>query len=460
MADNNIKQNELLVEENNKLRKELDLLNNTYSQLQKITANLKENGEKFATVFKVSPDLMLISRASDGVILEVNDGYTQLLGYTPDESIGKTTTDLFIWAISDDLNKFVDTLKKTGRINEFETLLRRKDGSLVTVLDSSRTFELQGEARILSIAHNITNRKKMEDEINKSEKFISNIIENIPDVIFVKAAKDLKFVRLNNAAEEIFGYTKNDMIGKNDYDFFPKEDADFFTNKDREAIKNKKILDIPEEKIHTKSKGERILHTKKITILDESGEPEYLLGISEDITERKKVEEKIKEQNLLLTNILENAPIGFAVNTIDGKAIFVSKKFEEIYGVEQHSLKSSDDFFEKVYVNPVQREEMRVKVLGAIKNGDISKMKWDNVSIITHTGEHKIISATNIPIVQQDLMVSTVQDVSENSKKSMELERMNHFMINRELMMIELKKEIIQLKKQIEKLEGRSSTEK
>lgn len=132
--------------------------------------------------------------------------------------------------------------------------------------------------------------------LSDNEKFLFSIIENIPDMIFVKDAKDLRFVRFNKAGEDLLGYDRKDLIGKNDYDFFPKDEADFFTNKDREVLNSKKMLEIPEEKINTKHKGERILHTKKIPILDESGKPIYLLGISEDITD---VKNKIDELNKL-----------------------------------------------------------------------------------------------------------------------------------------------------------------
>ena len=86
------------------------------------------------------------------------------------------------------------------------------------------------------------------------------------------------------------------MIGKTAYDFWPKEQAEFFIEKDRETLKNGSVVDIPEEPIQTRHQGVRILHTKKVPILDTAGNPIYLLGISEDITERKRIE---KEQQFL-----------------------------------------------------------------------------------------------------------------------------------------------------------------
>ncbi len=124
-------------------------------------------------------------------------------------------------------------------------------------------------------------------------RFLDAIVENLPHMIFVKEADRLAFVRFNRAGEELLGIPRADLIGKNDHDFFPRDEADFFQQKDRETLRNKMLVDIPEEPIQTK-RGLRWLHTKKVPILDEHGLPAYLLGISEDITERKRAEQELR----------------------------------------------------------------------------------------------------------------------------------------------------------------------
>ena len=121
---------------------------------------------------------------------------------------------------------------------------------------------------------------------DKSALFLESIVEHIPDMIFVKDAKDLRFVRFNAAGELLLGSARQDLIGKNDFDFFPTAEAEAFTAKDREVLSGGVVVDIPEEPIHTRG-GVRWLHTKKIPILDQAGVPAFLLGISEDITDRK-----------------------------------------------------------------------------------------------------------------------------------------------------------------------------
>jgi len=146
----------------------------------------------------------------------------------------------------------------------------------------------------MMVALDITDRKRAEEEVRHTQSFLDSIVENIPNMVFVKSVEDLRFVRFNKAGEELLGFARAELIGRNDYDFFPKDEADFFTAKDREVLEGKRLVDIPEEPVDTKSKGTRFLHTKKIPILDEEGKPAYLLGISEDITERKLADEQLR----------------------------------------------------------------------------------------------------------------------------------------------------------------------
>jgi two-component system cell cycle sensor histidine kinase/response regulator CckA len=129
-----------------------------------------------------------------------------------------------------------------------------------------------------------------------NERFLDSIVENIPNMIFVKEAAELRFVRFNRAGEALLGHAREDLIGRNDYDFFPEEQADFFTEKDRQVLAGGKLVDIPEEPIDT-AHGKRWLHTMKIPVLGADGEPEYLLGISEDITARKEAQEALERRS-------------------------------------------------------------------------------------------------------------------------------------------------------------------
>ncbi|MEP0759275.1 ATP-binding protein [Coleofasciculus sp. FACHB-T130] len=141
----------------------------------------------------------------------------------------------------------------------------------------------------------IIERKQAQKATAHTHDLLNSIVENLPIGIFIKEVNELRFVFWNKANEALTGYSQEEVLGKNDYGIFPPEQADFFTSRDREVLASGKLLEILEEPIQTKHQGLRILHTKKIPIFDESGIPQYLLGISEDITERKQALEALGE---------------------------------------------------------------------------------------------------------------------------------------------------------------------
>jgi len=187
----------------------------------------------------------------------------------------------------------IQRLLRGEKIPGTEYELRRLDGSTFpAIIISSVIYRDDKPVGLRGAIIDITERKQGEEELRRANAFLDSIVENIPNMVFLKDSRDLRFVRFNRAGEDLLGYSRDDLLGKNDYNFFPKEQADFFTEKDREVLRRKEPVDISEELLQTRNKGDRILHTKKVPILDEKGEPEYLLGISEDITESKRAEEE------------------------------------------------------------------------------------------------------------------------------------------------------------------------
>lgn len=143
------------------------------------------------------------------------------------------------------------------------------------------------------------------DEISDLNPPSYDIVEHLPDMIFVKEAKELRFVQFNRAAEQLLGYAREELLGKNDFDFFPAEEAAAYVEKDREVLREGKLCEIPEEPIHT-HQGLRTLRTKKVPIFNEAGEATHLLGISEDITELRQTQNALHatRDELVATRLL------------------------------------------------------------------------------------------------------------------------------------------------------------
>ena len=178
-----------------------------------------------------------------------------------------------------------------------ETVLLHRNGEEIPVSQAIMVHKSEtGEVEFLStIIRDIRERKQVESQLRHTRNFLESVLNTLPVGVIAKEVEKLRFVLWNPAAEQVVGLTAEQVLGKNDYDFFSKEQADFFTSKDREVLNSKKILDIPEETIRTGTGETRILHTKKTAILDLEGNPQYLLAITEDITERKQAEAALQE---------------------------------------------------------------------------------------------------------------------------------------------------------------------
>ena len=306
---------------------------------------LLESEIKYRTLIDQARDSIMLHEVSNEGVVVIRDANTaalQMHGYSREEIIGKDVSfldaEISETLVTERLNRIEGSV---GKKTLFEARHRRKDGSVFDIEVSVQEIVIDSKIMLLDISRDISERKRVEEALRESEGFLSSIIENIPDMIFVKNAKDLSFVKFNKAGEDLLGVSRETLMGNDGLYLFTKEQAENFREKDRVVLNSKRMLDIPEEQILTKNNGTRVLHTQKIPLLDKNGEAKYLLGISDDITERKHLQEQLLQSqkmdaigtltggiahdfNNLLTVILGNSNI--AMNEIDKK----SQTYKEI----------------------------------------------------------------------------------------------------------------------------------
>lgn len=204
----------------------------------------------------------------------------------------------------------IEMLICTGRRYNLEIPFHTAKGKerFVQVIGERRVLP-SGDPILFGTFLDITESYQQRKLHEANSAFLESIILNIPHMVFVKEAKDLRFVRFNRAGELLLGVENKALLGKNDFDFFPVDQAEFFTAKDRAVLDGNAPVDIPEEPLDTPL-GRRILHTRKIPILDEQGRAQYLLGISEDVTDIKAANALIAEQQQALTQSSKLSALG------------------------------------------------------------------------------------------------------------------------------------------------------
>jgi PAS domain S-box-containing protein len=270
---------------------------------------IRENEQQLQAIINNAPDAVIVMDV-DSKIIKWNPKAEEVFGWKSGEVIGKPLYEFIIpekyrEAHKRGLQRFLETgegpvLNKTIEIEA----LNSKGKEFSVSLSISAPIYVNEKYLFIGFIKDITERKIAESKLRSSENFLDSVIENLPNMLFVKDAEDLRFVKFNRAGERLMGYSREELIGKNDFDFFPKEQAEIFRNEDKTVLNSGNMMDSIEETVTTKDNEVKVLETKKIPIMDETGKPKYLLGISNDITERKKTENelKLKSEELVRSN--------------------------------------------------------------------------------------------------------------------------------------------------------------
>jgi PAS domain S-box-containing protein len=263
-------------------------------------AELAKERELMRTFMENTPDHVFF-KDEQSRFLRVSTALARWFGLDdPGEAIGKTDFDFF--AEEHAARAFADEqrLLHTGEpmLNqEYREIWEDGRETWVTVWRLPLRDERGTITGTFGIARDTTERKRAEMELTGAKTLLDSIVENLPTPLFLKDAEELRFARVNRAAEELWGVGRDELVGKSDCDIFPPEQAEFFVAKDRQVIESKELLDIPDEPIETREFGTRYLHTRKVPIVGEDGRPQYLLGISLDITDSKLAQERLAAQN-------------------------------------------------------------------------------------------------------------------------------------------------------------------
>ncbi len=174
---------------------------------------MRQSNEKFYKIFKTSPDSITITRFSDGEYLEVNQSFMDTTGFKPEDVIGRSSLPggVALWTKSEDRDFMVSSLTSHGEVIGMEAPLRIKNGEIRIALFSARIIEINGEKCILTIARDITERKRMEEELRESEKNYRELIDGMNETVWV-IGFDGNLIDVNKTAVEVLGYSREDLL--------------------------------------------------------------------------------------------------------------------------------------------------------------------------------------------------------------------------------------------------------
>jgi diguanylate cyclase (GGDEF)-like protein/PAS domain S-box-containing protein len=226
-------------------------------------------------------------------------------------------------------------------------------------------------------------------KLGRTQKFLDNIIENMPVSVAVKDARDRCYVLINRTAEAIFGISRGDLIGRRADDPVENKAAkDLFPLAD-EALRTRDLQTVPEHTVQTQHNGTRILTTKNLSIPDETtGEQRYLLSLSEDITERKEAVARIEHMahHDALTDLPNRAAFVEHLNRAIDAALETSESFA-VLSIDLDRFKEVNDTFGHSVGDDLLRELTR-QLSALAGEAYLARLGGDEFTLITPNGDH------------------------------------------------------------------------
>ena len=255
--------------------------------------DLKRREASFRLLFDSHPLPMFVWDRKTFRYLAVNDAACKHYGYSREQFMAMTSLDIRSKE-DQELLRNVAAKSQPGDVRADRVWHHIKaDGTPIDVIIYAKMLPYEGHIATLSVAVDVTERRRSEQELRRTRSFLDAVIENMPAILFVKEPQEHRYVLINRAGEEFLGMSREEVIGKTDFDILSPDEASLSFVRDLETIHGKQKHSLDEEAIQTRGLGPRLIATRRLTIHGDDDQPQYLLGVAEDITERKKDQERI-----------------------------------------------------------------------------------------------------------------------------------------------------------------------
>jgi len=362
----------------------------------------------------------LVENISD-LILNVDETYTftyvspksrDILGYAPEEMLGKTPCDFMVPEKADRVREEFTALFADPEPRVlFEWTMLHRDGSTV-ILDVSGTpvYDMIGDfTGYRVVCRDVTERVRAVKRVAQWKSFLYSVVNNVPSMVFVREVDGNTFVFSNRAAESFLGMTQEEMAGKRAADLFPPEMAAFFADGGQEMLE---MSAGREENVHLPT-GESI-SMKKIPIFNSRGVLRYMLGIAEDVTDRAAAEDLLVAERDRAQGYLDAAGVMIAVIGADGTINLVNRRGSEILGYAEEDLAGKNWF--ATVVPERLRDRLGQNYLRLVA-GEFEPPAFEESPVVTRDGREQLILWHNALLRDADgnvvAMVSSGEVVAE-----------------------------------------------
>jgi diguanylate cyclase (GGDEF)-like protein/PAS domain S-box-containing protein len=301
-----------------------------------------------------------------------------------------------IGTFSGDPDEYTAELQRAIALGQTtKTHIESKNGCIVAIVNQP----MEGGGWVAT-HEDITGLRRAEMERDRNRTFLDTLIEHMPITVTVKDARDLRYVLVNRAAEALFAVPRGQMLGKRVQDIFPEAEAEFFDERDRALLRTPDRLFVDEHKVNTPHDGVHVLTTKKLAIRGENGEPQYLLGLSEDITERKRAEERIAylARHDPLTDLPNRAAFNEQLSFARERAAPTGAGFA-VLCIDLDRFKEVNDVFGQAAGDAMLREVAQ-RLAAAAEGAFLARLGADEFALISSEGMQPVAAAALAQRVQ------------------------------------------------------------
>ncbi|VAX24471.1 diguanylate cyclase/phosphodiesterase (GGDEF & EAL domains) with PAS/PAC sensor(s), partial [hydrothermal vent metagenome] len=383
---------------------------------------LRESEEKFSKAFHSSPDSITITSLEGGRIIEANEGFERIFGFTREETLGKSTLDLGLWPDPEIRKRFTGLLEKNGTVTDFEVELKTRQGENIICILSAEPIELSQTPYLIATTRDITDRKKTEKKLKESELWLQSIYSSLEEAVIVATA-DRKLKNINKAGEKMFGYSFEELEDKStsvlhvDHDHYME-----FGRRIKKAFDKGEPADFEFE---LKRKNGEIFPTEHTVSLLKNNEGATMGIISSvrDITERKKAEEALWESYRLLERSQKVASLGSYALDVSSGTWSSSEVLDKIFGITDGGFTRNVEGWLAI-IHPEHKEEMQNYFAGHVLAG---RNKFDKEYRIVRRDDRRErwVHGLGELVLDEDQnpvkMIGTIQDITERVRAEREL---------------------------------------
>jgi diguanylate cyclase (GGDEF)-like protein/PAS domain S-box-containing protein len=352
----------------------------------------KRREESFRLLFDNNPVPMWVFDRESLRFLAVNEAAITHYGYSFEQFLSMMVTDL---RPIDDCVRFANLLRTLSDDKLEEVLVQHAtaNGTIIDVCAYSRALVYAGHKARLVAIHDITDRKLAEDELRRIQKFLDAVIEHVPAPIAVKDvpssakdARDCRFTLLNRAGEEILGVPRRQIIGKTAVELYPKETADLVIAHDSKALWSEQMILTSDYPLITPGNGTRLVTARKIAIRGDDGKPQHLLAVLEDVTERRKSEQRVMHlaHYDTLTDLPNRATFNETLDATINRATTTGEQFA-ILSIDFDGFKEINDTYGHMVGDGLLREIAR-RLQAAAGETFLARLGGDEFAVILAEG--------------------------------------------------------------------------